>query len=387
MREASHLDRECFDTTDGEIALINLNSARLRAWGRFYCDPLRAGIAEGVLEAEQLTAQFAGDVMALDRLQSMTEHLARSDAASPRTALIEAQVASMLHRFSEAGGHLERARIGGAPSVDVERLQLNIDQACGINLDAALKKRRAAAERTGRLEELVALGALLADLGRFEDADETYRKALLQYRDVSPFPVAWVCFQLGALWGELVDEPQVVRAEPWYRKAVACLPCYVTARVHLAEILAGGGQIVEAKAVLAPALASGDPEVHWRLGDMLTEEGRHAEADVALEMARSGFEALLTRHVLAFADHGAEFYAGSGNDARRALELARINLANRPTVRAFQDAYRMAINAAEATIADDILAAAAKQWGHTAAFRRSALAQLRAAGTEGAPAW
>ena len=33
-----------------------------------------------------------------------------------------------------------------------------------------------------------------------------------------------------------------------------------------------------------------------------------------------------------FADHGAEFYSGSGNDAARAFELASINVANRPRV-------------------------------------------------------
>ena len=55
----------------------------------------------------------------------------------------------------------------------------------------------------------MALGALLADLREFTDADRIYRQALRGYRDVSPFPVAWVCFQLGVLWGELVPEPQI----------------------------------------------------------------------------------------------------------------------------------------------------------------------------------
>jgi tetratricopeptide (TPR) repeat protein len=387
MIEAAVLHDECFFTTDGDIAIVNLNSARLRSWGRLFQDPKSSGVAEAVLEAEQLTAQFAGDVMALDRLESLATLLARSDASSSRTALIEAQIASMLHRFAEARGHLERARLGGAPSADVERLRLNIDQACGASPDAALKERRAVAENSGRLEDLVALGALLVDLGQFSEADEAYRQALRQYRDVSPFPVAWASFQLGVLWGELADEPQLARAEHWYRNAVACLPCYVKARVHLAEILASDGRTGEAEATLAPALASGDPEVYWRLADVLTVEGRHAEAEAALEMARSGFEALLEKYLLAFADHGAEFYAGSGDNAPRALELAQINLANRPTVRAFEDAYRMAVNAAEIAIADEILGAAANHWGGTAAFRLSSLARARGIETEGVPTW
>ena len=70
-----------------------------------------------------------------------------------------------------------------------------------------------AAAQTRSLEDLVPLGALLADLREFDEADEVYRDALRGYRDVSPFALAWVCFQLGVLWGELVPERQSARAE------------------------------------------------------------------------------------------------------------------------------------------------------------------------------
>jgi len=58
-------DSECPPTTDGEIAVINLQSARLRSWTRFFQDPLQPGVAEGLIEQEQFTAQFAGDLSAL----------------------------------------------------------------------------------------------------------------------------------------------------------------------------------------------------------------------------------------------------------------------------------------------------------------------------------
>ena len=157
-----------------------------------------------------------------------------------------------------------------------KRLRLNVDQACGSNLDEVLDERRKIAAKSGRFEDRVALGALLADLGEFTDADDIYRQALRGYPDVSPFPVAWVCFQLGMLWGELASEPRFGRAEHWYRKAVACLPRYVKARVHLAEICSGHGRTGEAEAMLVPALASGDPEVRWRLADVLNAAGRIA---------------------------------------------------------------------------------------------------------------
>ena len=142
MTEVAELDNECFRTTDGEIAIANLNSARLRSWSQFYQDPQRPGIAETVLENEQLTAQFASDLSALDRLESLAEQLAQLDASSPRAALIQAQVASALHRFSDARHHLAQASLGGAPSAEVKRVMLNIDQACGTNLNAVLDERR-----------------------------------------------------------------------------------------------------------------------------------------------------------------------------------------------------------------------------------------------------
>ena len=315
-------------TTDGEIAVINLESARRRSWDRFLTDPLREGVAETVLEQEQLTAQFLNGVQVLDRLETLAGILVQAEAASARTALIQAQVASMMHRFADARHFLAQAEIGGAIPADVGRVLLNVDQACGVNLDKVLDERREAARKSGRTEDLAALGALLTDLGEFTEADRIYRQALDVYRDVSPFPVAWVCFQLGMLWGELLPEPQTARAARWYRIAIECLPSYTKARVHLAEIYLASGQSSDAEALLIPAISSGDPEVRWRLADALASQERYAEAEVHMQEARFGFEALLERHLLAFADHGAEFYAGSGNDMRRALNLARVNVAN-----------------------------------------------------------
>jgi tetratricopeptide (TPR) repeat protein len=374
MIDSPDADSGCYFVTDGEIAAINLGSARRRSWERFARDPAGTGVAELIVGQEQMAAQFLGDLGALERLETLAMHLARVDAMSARTALVRAQVASTRHCFAEARIYLAQATEHGAPVETLDRLVLSIDQACGTQLDAVLEARRSIASQSRSLEDLVPLGALLADLREFDEADETYRRALQAYRDVSPFAVAWVCFQLGVLWGELVDEPQQHRAAGWYRRAIAFLPSYVRARVHLAEIHASCGRPDEAEALLLPALASGDPEVRWRLADTMTTQGRLAEAEQHLAAARSGFELLLEQHLLAFADHGAEFYAGSGNVAARALDLAQTNVANRPTLRAYEQAYAIAIDAGEADAAIELLAAATQRWGATAAFGRSSLA-------------
>jgi hypothetical protein len=336
--------------TDGEIAAINLESARRGAWARFAQDARLPGAAEAIVYNENLATQLLGDLDALDRLETLAKQFARANN-SFRASLVQAEVASTVHRFADARDHLARATLMGAPREEVDRHVLNIDQACGVELEAVLAARRRIATASGRLEDLVPLGALLADLERFTEADAVYRQAFSSYDDVSPFPLAWVCFQLGMLWGELVPVPDLNLAALWYRRAIAYLPGYAKARVHLAEICVSQGQTGDAEALLVPALSSPDPEVRWRLADVLIAQGRFDEGERQLGAARSGFEDLLGKHLLAFADHAAEFYAGSGNDHQRALDLARANVANRPTRRAIKQLETIAANADEAAAA------------------------------------
>jgi len=327
--------------TDGEIAAINLESTRRGAWARFAQDPRLPGVAEALVDLERLTAHFLGDLDALDRLQALASDFARADD-SFRAALVQAEVASTAHRFADARSHLARAALLGGPCAAMERHALTIDQARGEKLEAVLAARRRIAATSGRLEDLVPLGAVLADLERFGEADAVYRQALCSYDGLSPFPLAWVCFQRGLLWGELVPVPERNLAALWYRRAIGYLPGYVKARVHLAEIYASQGRTGDAEALLVPMPSSRDPEVVWRLADVLVE--------THLDAARRGFDALLARHLLAFADHAAEFYAGSGSDHRRALELARVNVANRPTRRAIEQLHRIAVKLDEADL-------------------------------------
>ena len=74
----------------------------------------------------------------------------------------------------------------GGPRADIERQTLTIDQACGVRLDAVLAERRRHAVESGRLEDLVPLAALLADLEHFTEADEVYWQALVSYANFPP---------------------------------------------------------------------------------------------------------------------------------------------------------------------------------------------------------
>ena len=376
MMADPELSTSSLQATDGIIAAGNLRSTLAQSWNRFWQAPLRPGIAEGLIEQEQLNAQFLGDLDAYDRLEQLAGHLLRVDPGAPRTALIEAQVAASTHRFAHARACLVRAKAQGCPALAADRIAMSIDQACGDALEALLARRLDLAEQSGRLEDWVPLGSLRVDLGQVDEAERAYCRALGAYRDVSPFAAAWVCFLIGVLWGERVPQPQRERAARWYAKAIDYVPGYVKARVHLAEIRTAEGRFAQARALLLPALESGDPEVGWRLSDLALMQGRPAEAGALSEAARRGFEALTTKHPLAFADHAAEFYAGSGGDARRAFELTRIDLANRPTLRAFEKAHAAGCEAGEALEAGRILAAARRRWGSTPAFGQSPLAAM-----------
>ena len=374
MIEIETVDTTHLSITDGEIAVNNLGSARRNAWNRFWRQPERFEVAEYILELENFAVQFLGDLSALDRLEVLVREVGSSQSDPAHTDLIRAQVACTLHHFADARDYLAAHAFTGRLGLVAERLSLNIDQACGDRLQYVLESRRQATESSGRLEDLVPLGALLADLGHFDKADEIYARALREYKGVSPFAVAWVCFQRGVLWGELCPEPQPRRAEEWYRRALGCLPIYVKARVHLSEIRLRTGDVWTAESLLLPVISSSDPEVNWRLADVLTASGRRAEAETQLAAARNGFETRLAKYLLAFADHGSEFYSAGGNDPRRALELSLINLRNRPTLRAFESAYEAAVEVCEPETAANVLIAARKKWGGTRAFDLSRLA-------------
>lgn len=276
-----------------------------------------------------------------------------------------------MHRFADAKTHLAEACNRGAPVDITSCILLSIKQALGEDLQEVLRARRQIAGTSPELQELVPLGALLADVGEFEEADRTYLKAIQHYRDVSPFALAWVCFQLGVLWGETVPQPQSRRAANWYERAVGYLPSYVSARVHLSEIYLDDGDLEGAEALLAPVVSSGDPEVNWRLSEVLEAQSKRVEADLQRNAARSGFESLLVRHELAFADHAAEFYLSSGADPQRACHLARVNLANRPTRRAFELAHIAALRAGDQRLASELLVQAGTQPASTNGFARS----------------
>jgi tetratricopeptide (TPR) repeat protein len=150
----------------------------------------------------------------------------------------------------------------------------------------------------------------------------------VQDREHSPFSLAWACFQLGVLFGETLTQADPGAAQYWYEKAIAYLPAYTHARVHLAELHLDAGRFDSALKLLQPIKDSADPEVSWRLAQLYDQTGQSHEASHCLARTQHIFEQLLTHHALAFADHAVDFYLEEGADPDKALQLALLNLDN-----------------------------------------------------------
>lgn len=319
-------------TTSGAIATANLDHLIAQH-----------GDEPGVEDLLLARARFLADYDALDRAAALAE--ARCPAGACATAaqhLQRARARSAAHRFADALDDLAAAEAAGAPSASLAAPRAAIWVATGRAGDAIPALEAAAATRPD-LASRTALATALAARGRFAEADRLYAAALDALDTTSPFPFASTEFARGVMWTEQAGDP--ARGEPHYRRALAYLPSFAAARIHLAEIEAARGDTAAAMARLAPVAASGEPEALGLLGALHLRAGNTARGRDELARAARRFEALLARQPLAFADHAAEFYLGAGADPERARSLAQVNLAARPTERAFA----LAIAAAHAT--------------------------------------
>ena len=358
--------------TDSALALINHESILDRCWQTIELHPDRLGIAAKLIDEEYRRSHFLGDAGALDRLLVLSDTLLQQSARSGEAYLLAAQIASLVHKFADAKLYLVQASDLAADAQSILRQQLSIDHATGHNWKGVFETRLRLSEQSPNLQNLFALGALYAEMGLYQEAKNSYLSAIAQDREHSPFSLAWACFQLGVLFGETLTPADTQAAQYWYEKAMAYLPAYTHARVHLAELHLDAGRFDVALNLLQPIQDSADPEVSWRLAQLHEKSGQTHEANHHLARAKSIFEQLLTHHALAFADHAVDFYLEEGDDPDKALKLALLNLDNRPTLRAFELSFEAAQATDQNLMAQALAERAVVQWGHLPAFGHSA---------------
>lgn len=315
-------------TTAGAVALANLDHLIDRQGND-------ATAVDLLLER----ARFLGDHEALQRATVLAE--AHSTTAAD--LLRRAQARAAAHRFASALADLAEAERMGADTGTVANARATIRIATGHAGEAVESLQARTAAHPGYASYAM-LAAAYAALGRYEEADRLYARAEAELGTTSPFPHAWLSFARGLMWSEQAGD--VERGEVFYAQALHFLPQFATANIHMAEIEYARGEHAAAAARLRRVLAiTPEPEALGLLGDILVGTGEYEQGHRAIDAARVGYETLLRDQPLAYADHAAEFYLGPGEDYARAWQLARQNLDNRPTLRA----YELAIDAARAS--------------------------------------
>ncbi|HSG87982.1 MAG TPA: tetratricopeptide repeat protein [Pseudomonadales bacterium] len=335
---AASAGQERVRTTSPAIALKNLDYGVERARLMLDARPGDATLLSAYVDALLTRVRFLDSFDDFEPALAATARALELQPQDPRIRMERARVLQALHRFDEAGMLLDTTAAGLqstpspladalGPTLDLQRQTIALARGDARGVLAHLADGSLSGNR---FADGTLAGAALAALGRREEADAALAEALVDWDHITPFAIAWIEFQRGEVWVGVDD----ARAEQHYTTALDYMPAYVTARVHLAELLMARGALQAAIDLLTPVADGANPEPAARLAEFLAARGETQAAQRRAAQAERGWSALLERHPLAFADHAAEFWLGAGADPGRALVWARRNHANRPTERA-----------------------------------------------------
>ncbi|MFG2846999.1 tetratricopeptide repeat protein [Kitasatospora sp. NPDC048296] len=285
------------------------------------------------VELTALRGHVLGRIDEAERAASLAEAFVERAPRDPRSLLARARMAALLHRFPAALADLDAAAALGLDRRSLDEERAAVQQALG-RYDEALETHRRALMSRRDFRALGALAGWHAERGESAEAELWFVAARRGYRGVSPFPLAVLEFQCGHMW---LGQDDLVRARVWLEAATRRLPAYVPAQGHLADIDAAEGRAAVAIGCLRRlALASDDPDHASRLARVLGGSAASREAQFWRARAAERYEELMVRHPEAYADHAAEFWLAVGGDPERALRLSLQNLALRPTPRAHE---------------------------------------------------
>jgi tetratricopeptide (TPR) repeat protein len=311
-------------TTDGAIAIGNLDAVVAGQEKRVTAAPGDATLRAGLVELLLTRGQYLGTIADYERASEIAEALVLEAPKSAAAWKARASTNATWHRFDASLADLDAAERAGASSTSLRAARSSVLAAVG-KLDEAFAMAPSDGDLAGESLALASRGLLEGSLGRVADSDGDLAAARTRYRDVSPLPLAWMDAMQAAQCEKRGDR---IRAHAFYTRAVRILPLYATAAAHLATYETAA----RAVAILTPvAERSDDPEVLAELGDALRRVGHDDESKATVARARSRYDALMTKHPEAFADHAARFWLGIGGEPARALPLAASNASLRPT--------------------------------------------------------
>lgn len=316
-------------TTSGDIALANLDgqiSSLEKMLAQTNSDITRR---RQIIELLSIRGDMAGRIADIERAEDIAESLPKDAPDKPQSYLTRASMRSALHRFDDAWKDLDEAERLGAKASQTRSKRAAILAARG-RLDEALKLAGETRQARPTIDSIGFEAALLGELDRQTEAITAFREAFAANADSSPFSVAWLFFNEGQYWERLGNKDLAIA---YYQAALDRLPVYAHAAAHLARLSAPN----EAEALLKPLLVtSDDPELHFVLAMKLEARGDTTGAKIHIDAAAKRYDELMTRHPAAFADHAAQFWLDAGGDAKKAFDLAQVNLQSRKTPKAYE---------------------------------------------------
>ena len=324
-------------TTDGLLARSNLEAMIGGREAMLARDPNSGSVRLTLVTLLQARASTYGWVEDLDRAEDLAEQAVIRAPQSPEAWLARAASRASVHRFREASADLDRAQSLRAEPDAVAAQRASIALATG-QLTVAQTIAQARVKREPGMATLSALGVTLAESGDGPGAARAFARSLESYRDTSPFPVAFVDFQVGLLDERAGD---LAGAAERYRAVIRRLPGHAQAAVHLAGIEMALGRLDAAEEALRTVVPeASDPEIAATRAALARRRGDLAAAAREESAARNRYHLLLERHPDAFADHAARFFLD--REPAEALRWAEHNLEVRQT----SDAYDLALTAA-----------------------------------------
>lgn len=303
------------NTTSEHIAVTNLNASIQASRRKLLAGP-DVGVASALVEQLMLRTDFYRNFDDWDEAVEVSRAALEAHPTDPFAFVLRARVHNTLHEFDAALALVEQARAHISRDTVVNRAELetratHLEASIGLAqsgpVDEIVDRRRALAASLPTYQSVTSLALALAQQGRFAEADAVFRGALEHYRDVSPFPFAWVAFQRGVMWSEQAGRPDLGR--PLYEEALGYLPGYVLANVHLAELDAQAGDVQIAIERIEPLVGTTqDPEP---LALLATLEHSTDRARLYAVEAAAAYRDLIARFPEAFAHHAPDVDPGS----------------------------------------------------------------------------
>lgn len=316
-----------YPTTSADIYLGNLD-ARIEELRRLIAAEDRADYRTSLAGSLYHRYRVLGRAADADEALRLADAAVAAEAENPKHRTTRAVINAGFHRFDVALADLDAAAANGARPEELLGTRREIQLALG-HYDKLADEFARSGQLAPNFLELAHRADLRLQQGDPDGASFLYRAAQAEYRDVNPFPLAWLHVQQGiAFLRHGRDED----ARRFFAAAHARMPTYYLATEHLAETETRLGNFERARALYAQVIEqTGNPEFVAALAGLEAEAGNEKLAAELAQRAESGYSELLRTNPAAYAQHAADFFIEIGKP-ERAYELAEQNLALRQDI-------------------------------------------------------